>query len=93
MKPVALVLTNRHPAPDPDWVWWDDAACLPFPTAWWFDDPHVNSANVSKALEICDGCSVRADCLSYANDNNEHGIWGGLTDEQRRRSRSLKRRK
>jgi WhiB family redox-sensing transcriptional regulator len=35
------------------------------------------------ALDICSRCHVILECRQYARDNNEQGIWGGETDEQR----------
>jgi WhiB family redox-sensing transcriptional regulator len=40
------------------------------------------------ARAICSLCVVQLDCLNYALDNNEqHGVWGGTTDKERRRIR------
>ena len=37
------------------------------------------------AKVICNGCAVRADCLDFAVRVREpHGIWGGLTEAERR---------
>ena len=44
----------------------------------------------TEAKEICGPCPVRTDCLSYAMDTYaEHGVWGGLSPQERR---SLRRR-
>lgn len=41
------------------------------------------------ALEVCKPCTVKAECLQYAIDNSERwGVWGGMTERQRRRIRS-----
>lgn len=38
------------------------------------------------AKRVCIACEVRADCLEYALSNDERfGIWGGLTETERRR--------
>jgi WhiB family redox-sensing transcriptional regulator len=38
-----------------------------------------------EAKAICAGCWVRSQCLTFATlTGQEHGIWGGLTDEERR---------
>ncbi len=38
-----------------------------------------------EAQQICQGCSVRVACLEWALDTAvEHGIWGGLTEDERR---------
>jgi hypothetical protein len=40
----------------------------------------------AKAKLICRSCPVRTDCLSYALDTGEeHGVWGGLNERERRR--------
>lgn len=40
------------------------------------------------AKAICDGCPVRTDCLDYAIAHNlTHGVWGGLSERQRRKIR------
>lgn len=40
------------------------------------------------AKNLCAGCPVRDECLSYALENDEqYGIWGGLTPSQRDRIR------
>ncbi|MEO5834318.1 MAG: WhiB family transcriptional regulator [Nakamurella sp.] len=42
------------------------------------------------AKKICTGCEVRSECLSYALANDERfGIWGGLSERERRRLKRL----
>ena len=39
-----------------------------------------------RAKAVCRLCSVRWDCLAYALAYRvEHGVWGGLTDRERRK--------
>ena len=39
----------------------------------------------SRARGVCASCPVRDDCLQHAIDHGErYGIWGGLTDRERR---------
>ena len=39
-----------------------------------------------EAKKVCLGCDVRAECLEYALANDERfGIWGGLSERERRR--------
>jgi len=38
-----------------------------------------------RAKAICNGCAVRQDCLDYAvRIREQHGIWGGLSESERR---------
>jgi WhiB family redox-sensing transcriptional regulator len=49
------------------------------------DDLFVRGAAQRQATVICRHCPVRAECLADALDNQmEFGIWGGLTENQRR---------
>lgn len=42
-------------------------------------------ARERRAKAICAGCAVRQACLDFALDVREpHGIWGGLTEAERR---------
>jgi WhiB family redox-sensing transcriptional regulator len=47
----------------------------------------------SEAREICTACRVRHECLKYAIDADEFGIWGGLDQTERRNLRRRQRRK
>lgn len=38
---------------------------------------------IQTALEICSGCDVREQCLDFALEHNEYGIWGGTTQDER----------
>lgn len=42
-----------------------------------------------EAKKVCQSCPVRTECLSYALDHDERfGIWGGLSERERRRLRA-----
>ncbi|MGH3321327.1 MAG: WhiB family transcriptional regulator [Streptosporangiaceae bacterium] len=50
------------------------------PEAWFAED----SAAVSAAKAICSRCPVRRECLVWALETGEpHGVWGGLTEQER----------
>lgn len=50
--------------------------------------PHPTEFDVAaKAKAICRACDVQAECLAYALNNNEDGIWGGTSERERRRIR------
>jgi WhiB family redox-sensing transcriptional regulator len=42
---------------------------------------------VIEAKSYCRSCPVRIDCLEYAIEHEEIGIWGGMTTTERRRER------
>lgn len=48
----------------------------------------VGAIEHKQAKRICRSCPVREQCLTYAMDSPvDHGIWGGLTERERRRWR------
>ncbi len=48
-------------------------------------------ASTREAKSVCRGCIVREDCLEYAICHSEKfGIWGGLSERERRRIRRAK---
>ena len=45
----------------------------------------VRGAAQNIAKQVCKGCPVIAECLADSLDNrNEFGVWGGMTERQRR---------
>lgn len=45
-------------------------------------------ASTEEAKAVCAGCAVREQCLEFALTNGEKfGIWGGLSERERRRIR------
>jgi WhiB family redox-sensing transcriptional regulator len=70
-----------HPTP-PD-RWQDRAACFGI-------DPDVffplTEDEAGPALTYCRVCRIREECLAWALKSRErYGVWGGLTEQQRRR--------
>ena len=69
----------------PDWR--ADAACRDADPELFFPDGDIRSARaqLKTAKLICRGCPVRATCLNWAlASGQEAGIWGGLTEDERR---------
>ena len=72
--------------------WRQQAACLNQDPELFFPIGSTGPSvvQVDKAKRVCSGCSVRDACLRWALDTGvDHGIWGGLSEDERR---SLKRR-
>jgi WhiB family redox-sensing transcriptional regulator len=66
----------------------DDALCAEIGTDVFFPD-HGESRWPAK--RICDLCPVKRECGEYAVALNiNHGVWGGLTPQDRRRIRKLR---
>jgi WhiB family transcriptional regulator, redox-sensing transcriptional regulator len=64
--------------------WYEDAACRGQGWERFFDHTDPTTAQ-----RICARCPVRAPCLRFAMANQiDTGVWGGLTPEQRRRTRA-----
>ena len=69
---------------DPD-DWRQDAACRDLDTAIFFPDTDEDAAT---ALAVCASCPVREACLEFALlTRQDDGVWGGLTENERRRVR------
>lgn len=70
-------------APEPSWQ--RQANCMGVDPDLFFPE---RGASTREAKEVCRGCVVQEDCLEYALANGEKfGIWGGLSERERRRIR------
>jgi WhiB family transcriptional regulator, redox-sensing transcriptional regulator len=57
------------------------------------ESPSERELREERAKAICAGCVVRVQCLQFALAANiRHGVWGGLTENERRRLRRRQRR-
>ena len=71
--------------PDLDTDWKDVSNCLGVDPDLFFPE---RGASTREAKEVCRGCVVRVECLEYALQNGEKfGIWGGMSERERRRIR------
>lgn len=69
----------------PDMSWTDRGACVGEPPEIFFPG---QGEDASLAKGICARCPVRVDCLDFALSTTERfGIWGGLSERERRRIR------
>lgn len=49
--------------------------------------------HIANAKAVCESCAVSIECLEYAlMTNQDAGIWGGLTEDERRKIRRERRR-
>lgn len=66
--------------------WQADALCAQTDPEAFFPE---KGGSTREAKRVCDSCEVRAECLEYALENDERfGIWGGLSERERRKLRS-----
>jgi WhiB family redox-sensing transcriptional regulator len=90
VDPVQLGVPGvRRPAAveDDALAWQTDALCAQTDPEAFFPE---KGGSTRDAKRICTSCEVRSQCLEYALQNDERfGIWGGLSERERRR---LKRR-
>jgi WhiB family redox-sensing transcriptional regulator len=99
-RPFLTLLTDSSPAtPEPaapsPWTdlaadeWRQDALCAETDPEAFFPE---KGGSTREAKRVCSGCSVRVECLESALTNDERfGIWGGLSERERRRLRLMRR--
>jgi len=84
-KEVPYVKESELLPASEDRSWQDRANCLGVDPDLFFPE---RGASTREAKEVCRGCEVRQQCLDYALENGEKfGIWGGLSERERRRLR------
>lgn len=60
------------------------AACASANPEWFFpDEENPQVGYIAKAVEVCSKCPIAERCLQIALANEDIGIWGGTTFEQR----------
>ncbi|SFF95610.1 WhiB family transcriptional regulator [Blastococcus tunisiensis] len=90
--PTATPEPHRSPwsdAPATDEGWRVDALCAETDPEAFFPE---KGGSTREAKRVCAGCPVRAECLEFALAGDERfGIWGGLSERERRRVRVQRR--
>lgn len=85
---MALTWIRTH-----DWdadAWRDRASCRDTSPELFFPIGTTGVAldQIDAAKRVCHECPVASECLEFAlATNQEAGVWGGLTEEERRRLR------
>lgn len=78
---------------EPSLLWVKRAACRDAaphrkPTEDEVDDPFYPAESLfyppREVLNLCPSCPVRRECLETGLENRERGVWGGLTERQRK---------
>jgi len=64
-------------------AWHERALCAQTDPEAFFPE---KGGSTREAKRVCQSCEVRTECLEYALANDERfGIWGGLSERERRR--------
>ncbi|WP_375431789.1 WhiB family transcriptional regulator [uncultured Friedmanniella sp.] len=88
-RPTPRRRTPIGAEPEPDWR--DSAACIGIDLNLFFPISTIGAiaqAQIDEAKSVCAECPVRRDCLAWALAvGPEFGIFGGCTDDERRRLR------
>lgn len=74
--------------------WLTEASCLEEDPELFFPVGSTGPAidQIERARAVCMGCSVRAECLEWAlSTGQDAGVWGGLSEEERREIRRARR--
>ncbi|MFZ2623716.1 MAG: WhiB family transcriptional regulator [Propionibacterium sp.] len=78
-----MLLTALEQETPPDWQ--ERALCAQTDPEAFFPE---KGGSTREAKKVCQSCPVRGECLEYALEHDERfGIWGGLSERERRRLR------
>jgi WhiB family redox-sensing transcriptional regulator len=80
-------LASSHALANADYTWRTQAICRDTDPDLFFPVGTTGYATVQieQAKEVCNQCPVKVDCLGYALETNQDsGIWGGTSEEERR---------
>lgn len=70
-----------------DYSWRDVALCRDTDPELFFPVGTTGMAlvQIDKAKQVCGECAARVECLDFAlATNQDSGVWGGLSEEERR---------
>jgi WhiB family redox-sensing transcriptional regulator len=72
--------------------WDNEASCQSVDPEVFFPERQGEAATMAKT--ICRGCPVRMQCLEFAlSARLDYGVWGGMTEHERRSLRRSRQRK
>lgn len=70
-----------------DWI--DGAACVDVDPELFYPvgDGLLAQEQIIQAKSVCRRCPVVAECLNWALNRSEFGVWGGMSEDERRAHR------
>jgi WhiB family redox-sensing transcriptional regulator len=98
-KSVSSITASSLALGEAEQRWRDRALCRETDPELFFPVGTTGTAlnQIAQAKQVCGQCAVRIDCLEFAlATNQDSGIWGGLSEEERRairRSRAARLRR
>ena len=81
------ILASSLTLANADYTWRRDALCRDTDPNLFFPVGTTGFAlmQIDRAKQVCEDCPVRAECLDYALETNQDsGIWGGTSEDERR---------
>ena len=67
----------------------EEPSCREVGNESFFPDPS-RTPEVREAQSVCFSCIHRAECAEWAINNEAYGVWGGLSEYERRKIRQRK---
>jgi len=90
-------MSDWHENPLERSVWRAKSVCKGLPISWFFDPVETVLEGGPNVREICRLCPVSSECLeealTYENQADLAGIWGGLDETERKQIRKDRRKK
>jgi len=87
---TVTILASSLTLANAQYGWRSDAICRDTDPDLFFPVGTTGQAlvQIDRAREVCDQCTVKVDCLEFALETNQDsGIWGGTSEEERRKLR------
>jgi WhiB family redox-sensing transcriptional regulator len=84
------ILASSLALANADYTWRSKAICRDTDPDLFFPIGTTGLAltQIARAKEVCGECPAQSDCLEYALETNQDsGIWGGTSEEERRHIR------
>lgn len=72
------------PRDEIDLTWQDDGACRELDPAMFYPERGVTVAALNKVRRVCAACPVVDQCREHGLHHEKLGMWGGLSERQRR---------
>ena len=69
---------------------YEEPACAEVGGDFWFPEQSDSSIEMTMAKTICNSCTHKTECLEWAVENEQYGIWGGTNNTMRASIRRMR---